>query len=75
MEAMLVLSRRMGEQIVISGGIRITVVALKGGRVRLGVSAPPSVVVDREEIANRRVDEAEFVPIRKARRLSAAMVD
>jgi len=56
---MLVLSRRIGEEIVISGDIRITVVEVKGGRIRLGVTAPPDVTVDRREIAERRAQQAE----------------
>jgi carbon storage regulator len=52
---MLVLSRRVGEQIVIGDDIRITVVAVQGNRVRIGVSAPPTVCVDRREINERRV--------------------
>ncbi len=48
---MLVLSRRIGEEIVIGDAtIRITVVDLGRNRVRLGIDAPENVVVDREEI-------------------------
>jgi len=50
---MLVLSRRLGEQIIIGGEIRITVVAVQGNKVRIGITAPPSVRVDREEISQR----------------------
>lgn len=53
---MLVLTRKVGEEIVIDGHIRVTVVALKGGRVRIGVTAPPEVRVDREEV-HRLVSE------------------
>jgi carbon storage regulator len=42
---MLVLSRRIGEEIVIAGNIHVTVVAVQGNRVRLGVTAPASVPV------------------------------
>jgi carbon storage regulator len=59
MDAMLVLSRRSGEEIVIGDGIRITVVSVKGNQVRIGVTAPRSVAVDRQEVAERRAqDEA-----------------
>jgi carbon storage regulator len=59
MDTMLVLSRRMGEEIVIDGGIHIKVVSVKGNQVRIGVTAPPSVSVDRQEVAERRArDEA-----------------
>jgi carbon storage regulator len=51
---MLVLSRRVGEQIVINDTIRITVVAVKGDRVRLGIEAPRDVTVDRAEVHARR---------------------
>ena len=55
---MLVLTRRLGEEIVISGNIRISVVALQGDRVRLGIEAPESVTVDREEVYERRMSNA-----------------
>jgi carbon storage regulator len=49
---MLVLSRKCGEEIVIGQGeIRIEVLELKGGRVRLGVTAPRDVTVHRLEVA------------------------
>lgn len=51
---MLVLTRRPGEEIVIAGEVRVTVLAIHGQKVRLGVSAPRSVVVDRQEMAARR---------------------
>jgi len=49
----LVLSRKQGEAIVIDGGIRITVVGVKGKIVRLAIDAPRSTRVDREEVAIR----------------------
>ncbi len=52
---MLVLTRRVGEEIVIDGNIRVTVVAIKGDRVRLGISAPDFVRVDRQEVHERRL--------------------
>lgn len=51
---MLVLTRRVGEEIVIDGDIRITVTGFQGNKVRIGVTAPPSVRVDREEVHDRR---------------------
>jgi carbon storage regulator len=47
---MLVLSRRIGEEIVVAGNIHVTVVAVKGNRVRLGITAPASVPVARLEL-------------------------
>lgn len=56
---MLVLTRRPGEQIVIGENIRVTVVSLGPGRVKIGIEAPPSVRIDREEIHERIVQERE----------------
>jgi carbon storage regulator len=47
---MLVLTRLIGEEIVIGENIRVKVVAVKGHRVRLGITAPLSVIVRREEL-------------------------
>jgi len=47
---MLVLTRRPGEQIVIGNGIRLTVVSVGPGRVKLGIEAPPDVRIDRQEV-------------------------
>jgi carbon storage regulator len=51
---MLVLTRKVGEQIVINEDIRITLVAIRGDRARLGIAAPRETVVDRREIHERR---------------------
>ncbi len=56
---MLVLTRRAGEAIVIDGHIRLTVVSVRGDRIRIGIEAPPSVVVDRQEIHERRQPHSE----------------
>ena len=55
---MLVLTRRVGEEIVIDGNIRVVVTAVKGDKVRLGISAPPSMAVDRKEVNERRAEIA-----------------
>lgn len=47
---MLILSRKLNEQIVIGDQIVITVVAIRGGNVRLGIEAPRDVPVHRQEI-------------------------
>jgi len=57
--AMLVLSRKLNEKIVIDGGIVITVVKLDRNQVRLGIEAPGHVPVWREEILR---DEPARVP-------------
>ena len=50
---MLVLTRKVGEEIIIDGCIRVTVTAVKGEKVRIGITAPPEIRVDREEVYQR----------------------
>ena len=47
---MLILSRKPGQSLVIDGKIRVRVLEIEGGRVRLGVDAPPEVEIHREEV-------------------------
>lgn len=54
---MLVLSRKVGEEILIGDDIRITVLSTKGERVRLGIAAPPHVRVDRSELRSRQTEQ------------------
>lgn len=56
---MLVLSRKVGESIQISGDIKVTVTQVRGGRVRLSIEAPPSVRIARREIVLKQQDETE----------------
>jgi carbon storage regulator len=48
---MLVLSRKLSESIVIDGHIKVTVVEIRGDKIRLGIEAPRDVAVWREELA------------------------
>jgi len=56
---MLVLTRSIGDEIIIDGRIRVRITAVKGDRVRIGVEAPPEVSVDRAEVHFRRREFAE----------------
>lgn len=47
---MLVLSRKRDESIVIGDGIVVTIVDIRGDKVRLGIQAPPNVPVHRQEV-------------------------
>ncbi len=49
---MLVLSRKIGEVIEIGEGVTVTVVAIQGNRVRLGIVAPEGVRIIRQELAD-----------------------
>jgi carbon storage regulator len=47
---MLVLRRKVGESLVLAGVINISVLAVEGERVKIGISAPPDVTIVREEL-------------------------
>jgi carbon storage regulator len=48
---MLVLTRKIGERVVIGGDVCVTVLKTHGNRVRLGITGPPEVTIHREELA------------------------
>ena len=54
---MLVLSRKLSQQILIGSDITITVVKIEGNHVRLGIEAPPGVSILREELVARQKRE------------------
>lgn len=53
---MLILTRRVGETVIINKNIRVTVLSAKGNQLRLGIDAPSDVEIHREEIFNRIYD-------------------
>ncbi len=50
---MLILTRRVGESLMIGDEVNVTVLGIKGNQVRIGVNAPKNVAVHREEIYQR----------------------
>jgi carbon storage regulator len=56
---MLILTRRIGETLIINDNIAIHVLQMKGNQVRIGIDAPRYVTVDRKEIYDRKVQEVK----------------
>jgi len=54
---MLILSRRPNESLQIGNNVVLTVLSIKGNQVRLGITAPRDVVVDRAEVHERKIAE------------------
>jgi carbon storage regulator len=59
--SMLILTRRLGESIMVGADVRITVVGVNGNQVRIGIDAPRHITVDRQEIADRKALERKAV--------------
>ncbi|MBV9257918.1 MAG: carbon storage regulator [Ktedonobacteraceae bacterium] len=67
---MLVLRRKVGESIVLAGVINVSVLAVEGERVKIGISAPPDVTIVREELLHvaNETSEPQTTPIQQSSR-------
>jgi carbon storage regulator len=50
---MLILTRRVGETVIVGNDVAVTIVSVKGNQIRIGISAPKNVSIHREEIYER----------------------
>ncbi len=64
---MLILTRKVGERLMIGDDIAVTVLSVKGNQVRVGVQAPVSIAVHREEIYDRIQNERNGQKVVSAR--------
>jgi carbon storage regulator len=55
----LILTRKVGESVLIGDGIKVSILAVKGNQVRVGIDAPKDVSVHREEVRARLQAEAQ----------------
>ena len=58
---MLILTRKLGETLIIGDDIKVSVLGVKGGQVRIGIEAPDNVSIHREEIYEKIMAEVGFV--------------
>jgi carbon storage regulator len=72
---MLVLSRKLNEAVVINDTVRVTVLAVKGDRVRLGIEAPRHMSVDRGEVHARKAMEVIEIPFSAASAVCDETID
>ncbi len=54
---MLVLTRRVGEKLVIGDDVTVAILSVRGNQIRIGIAAPPEVQVHREEVYQRILKE------------------
>lgn len=55
---MLILTRRVGEGLIIDGHIKVTALGIKGNQVRIGIQAPEEISIHREEV-HRRIESGK----------------
>jgi len=70
---MLVLSRKVGEQLVVGDDVTITVLEVRAGKIKIGIAAPPHVAVHRKELRDRL--QRQSAPLTPAEATSPTVVE
>ena len=60
---MLILSRRVGEKLIIGENVTVTILGVKGKQIRIGIDAPRDIAVNREEIYQRILKEQKALRV------------
>lgn len=68
---MLILTRRIGEKLVVGDNVRLTILGVKGNQIRVGIEAPPEVKVHREEIYQKILADKDAPVTLRSRKTSA----
>ena len=66
---MLILTRRIGEKLIVGGNVTVTVLGVRGNQIRMGIDAPPEVKIHREEIY-QKIQAERKTPVLKDRKTS-----
>ena len=64
---MLILTRRVGEALMVGDDTKIVVLGVKGSQIRLGINAPKDIVVHREEIFDKINTKDNYVKIKSSK--------
>ena len=64
---MLILTRRVGERLIIGADVTVTILSLKGNQIRIGIDAPREIKVHREEVFERIKKERETLSVVSSR--------
>lgn len=64
---MLILTRRVGEKLIIGEDVTVTILSLKGNQIRIGIDAPREIKVHREEVYERIRKERETLSVVSSR--------
>ena len=67
---MLILTRRIGEKLIIGENVTVTILGVKGRQIRIGIDAPRDVTVNREEIFQRILKERDQLTLVQKKKTS-----